>query len=203
MGGMVPLHKEAATFVTIGARVKQAIGMFDYRAEAGLQLGKGVGPATDNVSKVAYQADLEAGITFAPGTRLAINGAIASGDDGTTETNTAYDELYPTTHKWLGLMDVIGFRTNILSANVKFNTKFTDSLSLAIHGHIFSRLQQPALGYVGDQNLAGYEIDTMLKQDIGKFAYVQGLFGLFIPNSNHYATGTTAQYVEAQAGLKF
>lgn len=203
MGGMMAVHKDAATFVTIGARAKQAIGMFDYRAEAGVQVGKAVGPATENVTRLAYQADLEAGISFAPGTRLAVNGAIASGDDIATETNSAWDELFPTTHKFLGLMDVIGFRTNILSANVKFNTKFTDSLAFAIHGHVFSRLQQPALGYVGDDKLAGFEIDTMLKQDIGKFAYVQGLFGLFIPNGDHYATKTTAQYGEAQAGLKF
>lgn len=203
MGGMTPLHKDAATFVTVGARAKQSLGMFDYRAEAGLQFGKVVGPATDNVNKLAYQADLEAGLTFAPGTRLALNGAIASGNDPTTPTDSAWDELYPTTHKWFGLMDVAGLRTNILSANVKFNTKFTESLGLAVQGHVFATLEQPALGYVGDDNFAGVEIDTMLKQNIGKFAYVQGLFGLFIPNSNHYATATTAQYGEAQAGLKF
>ena len=203
MGGTMAVHKDAATFLTVGARVKQSLGMFDYRAEAGLQFGRQVGTATDNVGKFAYQADLEAGLTFAPGTRLSLNGAIASGNDPTSDTNGAWDELFPTTHKWFGLMDVIGFRTNILSANVKFNTKFTESLGFAVHGHVFSRLEQPALGYVGDQNLAGFEVDAMLKQSIGKFAYVQGLFGLFIPNSNHYATGTTAQYGEAQAGLKF
>ena len=203
MGGMMAVHKDAATFLTFGARAKQSFGMFDYRAEAGLQFGKQVGPATDNVSKFAYQADLEAGFTFAPGTRLAINGAIASGNDPTSDTNGAWDELFPTTHKWFGLMDVIGFRTNILSANVKFNTKFTESLGFAVHGHVFSRLEQPALGYVGDENLAGYEVNAMLKQNIGKYAFLHGLFGVFIPNSNHYATATTAQYGEAQAGLHF
>lgn len=205
MGGTTTVHKDGATFMTLGARAKQKIGMFDYRAEAGLQAGKQVAGAgaTDTVKKFAYQADIEAGVSPFPGTRIAINGAIASGNNPDEETNGAWDELYPTTHKWFGLMDVMGFRTNIMSANIKFATKFTQSTIFKVDAHVFSRLFQPALGYSGDKNFAGTEIDTQLVQKIGKWAYARGLFGAFIPSEAHYGTGTAAYYGAVQAGLKF
>src|SRR5690606_31116648 len=111
-------HKDGATFMTFGGRAKQKISVFDYRVEGGVQVGKAVGPATAAVDRVAYQVNGDLGVAPIKQLHLAVGGAVASGDDATTtDVNEAYDELYPTTHKWLGLMDVIGFRTNILSGN--------------------------------------------------------------------------------------
>lgn len=200
----VVTHKEGATHVTLGARVKQALGMFDYRVEAGVQLGKAVGPATENVGKSAYQIDGDFGLTFGPKIRVALGGAIASGDDpDTTDKNEAWDELYPTTHKWLGLMDVIGFRTNIASGNLKIKVPLGSSTVAQVHAHVFTVLEPGALGYVGDEDFAGYEVDAMVDQKIGEWAYAHALYGVFLPNEEHYASGDPAQYVEVQAGLKF
>lgn len=200
----VVTHKDGATHVTLGARVKQAVGMFDYRVEAGLQMGKTVGPATENIGKFAYQADGDVGLTFGPKIRIGVGGALASGDDSdTADKNEAWDELYPTTHKWLGLMDVIGFRTNIASGNLKVQVPIGSTTVAQVHAHVFTVLDPGALGYVGDEDFAGYEIDAMVAQKIGEWGYTRGLYGVFLPNSEHYATGDPAQFVEVQAGLKF
>jgi len=205
--GMTPdtqVHKDGATHATVGARIKQKLGAIDYRAEAGIQFGRAVGPATESLSKFAYQADAEVGFTLMPGTRIALNGAVASGDsDPTDDKNEAWDELYPTTHKWFGLMDVIGFRTNIMSANLKFGTKLAESTILKVHAHVFSRMEDNGLGFSGTKKLAGYEADTILVQKIGKFAYTKGMYSVFIPEEDHYGTTDLAHYGEIQAGLKF
>jgi hypothetical protein len=200
----VVAHKDGATFVTLGARVKQKVGMIDYRVEAGLQVGKTVGPATENIDKFAYQADGELGLSFGTGFRVSAGGALASGNDpDSDDKNEAWDELYPTTHKWFGLMDVIGFRTNIASANLKFKAPITESTIAEIHGHLFARMEDGGLGQTGDDKLAGYEVDAMLMQKIGKFAYTRGLYGIFLPNGDHYDTSEAAHFGEIQAGLKF
>lgn len=200
----VVTHKDGATHVTIGLRAKQKVGILDYRVEAGLQMGKTVGPATETIGKFAYQADGELGVSFAEGLRLSIGGAMASGNDpDSADKNEAWDELYPTTHKWFGLMDVIGLRTNIASANLAFAAPITPSTSAQLAGHVFARLEDGGLGQTGTDKLAGYEIDAGLMQKIGKFAYARGLYGIFLPNSDHYATGDAAHFGEVQAGLKF
>lgn len=216
------LQRDGATLFHLGLRFKQALAFFDYRFEGGVQAGEtvgavAVGPDPDGtlpaVETLAYHADLELGVAPVEGIRIAIGGLIASGDDPTTARNEGYNELFPTGHKFLGLMDVFGSRTNAASGYLKYNMGLTDSLALAVDGHLFARVEpnglDPALlgpsnlGQVGGDNFAGGEVDTQLIQKIGKWVSVRGLYGIFIPNENHYAESDPAHYVEVQAGLTY
>jgi len=206
MGGTVTTHRDAATFVTIGARAKQKLGVFDYRAEADLQLGKNQNAAGgDSLNKLAYQGDLELGIAPSEAFRIALGGLIASGNKAdSADKDEAYDELFPTTHKWLGLMDVIGLRTNVASAILKTQFNFTKTFGLSVDGHVFFRPEDGGLGRVNNDNsLAGFEVDAGLAKKIGKYALVRGLYGIFIPGQDHYASNVAAHYVEVEAGLRF
>ncbi|HSC85980.1 MAG TPA: alginate export family protein [Polyangiaceae bacterium] len=199
-----PLTRGGATELTLGARVKDKLGPIDYRVEAGIQFG--TRPLTSavggNQTVFAYQADGEVGYSFTPKLRLALNGIVASGDDAATPDGEGWHDLYPTGHKFLGLMDVIGARTNVGSAVLKLNAGITDSLKAVLDAHIFTRLQDGGLGQVGADKLAGYELDGQLIKKWGP-GHVRGLYGLFIPNSGHYASNDLAHYVEIEGGLVF
>lgn len=204
-GGTTVTHQDAATFVTFGARVKQKVGAFDYRAEADLQVGKSQAAAGDAVKKLGYQGDLEIGLTPIDALRISLNGLYASGNDtGTADKDEAYDELFPTTHKWLGLMDVIGLRTNVVSANLKVALKLGETMGLNVDGHLFMRPQDGGLGRIdNDVSLAGYEVDAGLAKKLGKHGTIRGLYGIFIPTADHYASNSAAHYLEIEAGMKF
>lgn len=199
-------HTDAATFMTFGARAKQKISIFDYRLEGGIQVGKAPVPAAEAVDKFAYQINGEIGIAPVEQFHIALGGAVASGDDPETlGKDESYDELYPTTHKWLGLMDVIGVRSNILSANLTADAKITQSTMLQIAGHIFQRMEENGLGRRPDatSDYAGTEVNAQLTQKIGAPAHVRGMYGIFLPNGDHYASDEVIYYTEIQAGLKF
>ncbi len=191
-------HVNSATFMTIGARVKQTIGVFDYRAEAGVQVGKSP-RGTEPLNKFAYQGDLEIGVSPVKGLRIALNGAFASGDgDPLDGQDQAYDELYPTTHKWMGLMDIIGVRSNIATGVLKLSYAAPSGTVFMVDGHVFARPETTA-----ESNLSGFEVDAQILQKLGKFAHVRGLYGIFLPQEDMYGSVVAAHYVELQAGVKF
>lgn len=202
----------AAHRMTGGLRVKNQVGWFDYRMEAGIQFGSTADQAPDGfmgdevaaVDTLAYQADLELGVSFPGKLRLAIEGLVASGDNPDTERNEGYDHLYPTDHNFLGLMDIIGARTNIASGNLKLMRPITKSLEARIDGHVFFRMEDGLLGSPElEAGFAGTEINTELKQALGQFASVRGLYGVFIPTSGHYLKDDVAHYVEVHSGVEF
>lgn len=207
-----PVSRGGATELTLGGRVKQKLGAFDYRLEAGLQVGdrpvvRAVtlgAPAV--VQALAYQVDGEVGYSFTPKFRLGLNGVVASGDNPDTPENEAWHQLYPTGHKFLGLMDVIGDRTNVASAVLKASLGVTDSLKAVLDAHLFARLQNGGLGQVAapaTTKFSGYEFDAQLIQKLGAPGYVRGLYGLFIPNSGHFVSNELAHYVEVEGGITF
>lgn len=203
----MPWHRDASTFGTFGARVKQKVAMFDYRLEGGIQYGTSPGgpPAGESRDTFAYMADGEVGITPIEGFHAAIGGLFVSGDDlDTADEMEGWNELFPTGHKFLGLMDVIGARTNVVSGNVKLSANAGPTTTIQLDGHVFARVEDGGLGRVPDSDaFAGVEIDTQVVQKIGQWAYTRGLLGVFVPNAGHYASDTTALYGEIQAGLKF
>lgn len=205
--GGADYQREGATLFTLGARAKQKINFFDYRLEAGLQFGESPGApnpggVADAATTLAYHADGEVGVSFGKA-RVGAGGFFASGDDPTSAENEAWTDLYPTGHKWLGLMDVIGPRTNIAGANLALSAGLLENLKLTVKGHMFFRVEDGGLGRTGDDSYAGSEIDTGLGYKIGKYANVRGLYGIFLANDDHYASGEPAHYSEVQAGFKF
>lgn len=194
-----------ATEFTLGARIKRAVENIDYRLEAGVQLGTRPIPVLfgGNQSVFAYQADGELGVTWEKKYRVALNGVIASGDNQDPGQSRGWHELFPTGHKFLGLMDVMGARTNIAQIAIKSQAQLNPSLRAALDAYLFSRLTEGGLGRSGSDQLAGYEIDAQLIQQLGRWGLVRGLYGLFIPHGNHYGTGSVAHYMEIQGGLQF
>lgn len=201
----VSLTRGGATEVTLGARVKQKVGALDYRLEAGTQVGTRPITGTTGGSQdvFAYQADGEIGFTLGSRLRLALNGVVASGDDPNTQDAEGWFELFPTGHKFLGLMDIIGPRTNVASGVFKGTAHLTDSLLFLLDAHVFTRLEDGGLGQTGTDKFAGYEVNTQLMQKIGAPGRLRGLYGIFIPNAGYYASGDPAHYVEIEAGIVF
>jgi hypothetical protein len=205
-------QRDGATLMTAGARAKQKLGVIDYRVEADLQFGQTAGTSTDAtvtqtaaISTLAYQAEAELGFAFSKKVRLGVGGNIASGNDAATPDNEAYNELFPTTHKWLGLMDVIGTRTNVGSGFFKFSAGLGETFSVMLDGHLFARPGAGGLGRVmgSTSGLAGGELNLQLKKQFGKWGSLRGLYGIFLANGDHYATDEAAHYVEIQGGIDF
>lgn len=163
--------------LTAGARVKGASAGVDWRAEAGVQVGRH--PMAE-VDALAYQADGELGYTVgqARNLRVGLNGFVASGDDpDTAETDEGWNQLFPTAHKWLGLMDFIGARTNVAGAALLLSSQLHARWKAYANVHEFHRLQdgaQPA-GRVGT------EVDLGVRFAIGQGTGLRFGYGLFAP----------------------
>ena len=205
-----PTEREPAAEVTFGVRAKQKVDMIDYRAEAGLQVGKrprgfpltAMGMAVpppaelDNADVMAYQIDAEVGVTPVDMLRLGLEGMLASGDDPTTaDKNEGWNELYPTAHKFLGLADIFHQggqkRTNVGSAVLHVTLKPTTELTLQLDGHIFTRMQ-PMAPMAKDGGFAGAEVDTGIGYALGKGLNLKALYAVFVPNEDFYPQGNVA-----------
>ncbi len=206
-------RQKSATEATLGARVKGKAAIVDYRAEAGFQFGKKpiaptfLVPRPDTKSKTAYQLDGEIGVLPAAGFRVGLEGLVASGDDvNTLDEDEGYDELYPTSHKWLGLMDVMGPRTNVLSGvlHVKYAI---EPVTFLLDGHYFAR---PKRGADHKHGAVGEEIDFNVAYAIGKGFSLRGLYGVFLPNEDFWtpkspdkgAAGDPLHFFELQFGYE-
>jgi len=211
-------EREAAGEVTFGVRAKQRVGMLDYRAEAGLQLGSRVGAAPmpmamapaelESPSVLAYQGDAELGVfVLEDKLRIGLEGLIASGDDPTTgDEAEGWNELYPTAHKFLGLADVFvqggQKRTNVVSGVLHLTLKPVADLAIQIDGHVFSRPEAP--NAMLDSGFAGAEIDAGLAYMLGKGLVLRGLYGVFLPDDDFYPVGAVmasadpAHYLEVE-----
>jgi len=210
-GDAFSYQRDGATLFTLGVRHLQKLGIFDYRLEAGAQAGESATSSTDATDVVAearttraFQVDGEVGLSPVPQLRLSLGANYASGDDPSTPENEGYNHLYPTGHKWLGWTDVIGARTNVTSGFFKVTAGLSSGLSAELDLHLFVR---PELGGLGEaaaasSQLAGGEVNAQLLQKLGKFASVRGMYGIFIPNRDHYGTPDPAHYFELQAGIE-
>lgn len=194
-----------AVQMTAGARWLQNFGTLDLRLEAGMQLGRRRLGSGANPEVFAFHADLEIGVVIRSKLRVSVEALFASGDDTTSETLEAWDELFPTTHKFLGLTDIIGIRSNVASGvlHAKYgHGAFVFKVDL----HAFLR---PETGD-GQAAFAGVEADINVIFKITKGMSVRGLYALFVPGSNHFlaaevptgALGPLANYVELQYGLQ-
>ncbi len=193
--------QEGSSFFTFGARVKQTIDMFDYRLEAGLQVGTTSVPQADARDKLAWQVDGGIGISPVKGLRIGLGGLAASGDKASSaDKDEGWNQLYPTAHKFLGLADVFGGRTNAASGNFDISFKASDALVLKVQGHALSRLEENAAG----EKYQGTEIDTHIIHPIGGGAALRGMYAVFLPNKDYYAgLDDKVHFFEAQFGYNF
>jgi len=180
---------------TTGLRIKQRLGPLDYRAEGGVQTGHR--PALGGKQSVrAFQADIELGLNLLEDRfRLAVEGLYASGDDPTTPLEAeGWDQLYPTAHKWLGLSDIIGPRTNVYGPVGHLGIRLLEPLRLEWHAHAFYRPQRADAA----DAYAGTEIDTVVRYGLGSGLELRGLWAYFAASEDHFAEDGTANYGELE-----
>jgi len=133
----------------------------------------------------------------------------ASGDDPSTGKFTRYHPLFPTAHRWLGYMDLIG-RQNIQSGVLHTSLKFSPKWSATFDLHSFWRVDEGDLVYsiVTGTPLAGQavpptsgakhvgeEIDAVIVYRYNDFVALEGAGGLFLPaNYLENAVGTAMSW---------
>ncbi|MCA9577382.1 MAG: alginate export family protein [Polyangiales bacterium] len=176
---------------TLGVRARQRIGLFDYRAEAGVQLGR-----TGAAKLRAFQFDAEAGVTLAQDhLRLALEGFYASGDDPGTAKNEAWDQLYPTAHIWLGFADIIGGRSNVAGAVFHAAVNANAELRFTLDTHLFVR---PEAGALSGDGLAGFEADVGARWQIGTGLALRANYSLFRAFTDAYPVDELAHFAELE-----
>lgn len=212
---------KSAALLTLGARVKYHTGPVDYRVEGGVQGGSRIkGAGTQHTlagtlqHKQAYSAVGEVGLSLLDQhLRLALEGNYASGDDSSTATDDeGWDELFPTAHRALGLMDVmvgtdLQKRRNIYSGAAKVEAKTTRSTVLRLDAHLFGRPRAPT----GRSAYSGAELDAQAIWSVGRAVKLRGLYGAFFPGSNAFpaanatipANDQVAHYFEAELRCDF
>jgi hypothetical protein len=189
-----PDPDELAANVTVGSRFKKKMGNLDIRAEAGVQFWAAGGPGG-----FAWHGLAEVGHKLGDATRVAAQGFAASGDDPTTTENEGWRQLYPTAHKFMGWMDIIGPRTNIMGGILRGRHK-VGKTALGADAHVFLRMQ-PSTAGGSDDALAGIEIDTFAKHPLGKNLFVKGGYSIFLPGEDVYGPDKDpVHYVEATLG---
>jgi hypothetical protein len=187
--------QEQAFELTAGTRVKQRQGPIDYRLETGVQLGSRPADAGAARKALAYHAEAEVGAyLLADAIRTAIGGFYASGDDPDTMRNEGWNQLFPTAHKFLGVADIIGARTNITGGLARASYRLSSKLVLAADGHLFVRPH----GADGTSTYAGTELDTGAAYTVGGGLKLRGGYSLFLPSKSQYGSSTPAHFAELE-----
>ena len=178
--------------VTIGGRFRYRVEIVDMRVETGLQVGRD----SSSAGITAGHVDGEVGLNLADNRfRLGLEGQFASGNNATTSDNEAYNQLFPTAHAFLGLMDITGGRSNVASGVLHLMARPIPQLAFKLDVHVFAR---PEVG-AGQDNLFGGEGDLNVIWTPGAGFRVRGLYGLFIPNEGFFGPGADpAHYLELE-----
>ena len=105
-----------------GARLLGDMGMLFYEFEANAQMGK-----ADKVDRKAMTADLNVGTNLMDKATVSLYGSY---------TTSAYDQFFPTAHKFFGDADRFG-RKNITDIAVKTKWNCSDQWTTRLDGHYF------------------------------------------------------------------
>jgi len=188
--------------VTLGSRVKHDAGLLDYRLEAGIQLGSA--PADQSI--FAWHGDLEVGVQLLDDAlRVAVEGFYATGDDpDSTDTNEAWNHLFPTAHKWMGFADIIGARSNVTGGVLHLALSPADGWKINADGHLFVRPEDtidatdPMMPVTIESGMAGIEGDFGVAYTIAAGLRARTNYSLFLPSEDWYGTTDTAHFWELE-----
>ena len=187
---------------TFGLRAVGRSGALDYRLEAGAQTGRHrPSPQSSGQTARAFQIDAEVGLNLlANALRVGLEGFLASGDDPATDRYEGWDQLYPTAHKWLGLMDVTGPRSNVGGGVLHLSASPVRPVRLMLQAHVFAR---PVVANGVDHYL-GSELDVGAAYVIGPGFVARALYGAYLPNERGpFATAKAAHYLETELRFDF
>jgi hypothetical protein len=155
------------------------------------------GAAGTNIDSLAYHIDAEVGMSFLDGDfRVGLEGMYASGNDPTTPDAEGWNQLFPTAHKFLGLSDAFGARTNVVSGVLHLMYKPVAGLTAAIDTHFLMRPEPVAA--MGPDGYAATEIDFNLGYAIGPGLVLRGLYAVFVPDDDIYPADDVLHYVELE-----
>lgn len=143
-GGPVAGGPTARDIATVGVRLKSLPGKlkgWDYSLETVAQFGSvNVGGALGRIDHEAYAAHFGGGYTFKDVTaspRLGLQYNYSSGDENPADgVSRTLDNLFPTNHKFYGMMDIVGLRN---MHNVAFSLSATPAKGLKVSAdyHLF------------------------------------------------------------------
>lgn len=147
---------------TVGVRLYGACGTsaFDYDLEGDYQFGD---RGEAGIEAWAAAAQLGYLVPDCPvHSRLFLGADYATGDDDLQDADaTRYDQLYPTGHAFLGLIDVIG-RQNILAFSAGITAEPAKKIKTKLEGHWFERAESGdgVFDAAGNQVIAGGASDA-------------------------------------------
>ncbi|MFW5968929.1 MAG: alginate export family protein, partial [Persicimonas sp.] len=181
--------------IGLGSRLAGKWGMVDGTAEGMYQLGSnceefgGVEEecTDETIDRRAWMIDAELGVELYEPNDVRAFAAFshATGDDPETdETIEGYFQFYPTAHKWLGLMDLIGPRTNIQELRGGASASL-GPVDLRESVHYFRRLEPEA-------ESVGLEFDTTVGASLSDVLGLSAGHGLFVPEEGASSNGEPA-----------
>lgn len=183
-----PANLPRLSTTTLGSRVRYRAEAWDVRAEAGVQLQTSSAAGADLA--LAYHADAEVGLRFGTRFRLSAHALFASGANG--DNVAAWNQLFPTAHAFLGLSDIMGARSNVVAGVLHAWGQLAEGLTGNIDVHVFARPEGATSGY------SGLETDVGLGWTIGRGLVLRGMYALFVPSEDAYATSSPAHYAELE-----
>lgn len=181
--------------ITLGARAKGSLSLMDLEVEGAFQPGtmcvQDMNGCTDmdiDISAWFFDTELGVGVKKPNKLRGFVGFGMASGDDpDTTGTFEGYNHLYPTAHKFLGRMDIIGPRTNIQEIRAGFNWEAWIAHGSLVY-HDFSRLMP-------ESERSGGELDLTVWFHIIEGLKFEAVYGLFLPDEGLSNSDTSPEGV--------
>lgn len=185
-----------ATEVTLGARAQKRLDRATFRMETGLQIGERPGSRAD---VLAYHLDADVMVAVHDRVQLGAAGTYASGDDPDTRDLEGWNQLYPTAHKFLGLMDIMGGRSNVGAAGWKARARAEHDIDLGLDGHFFFRPET----LDGVDAYTGFEADGWIAHKLGEGLALRGQYSMFVPNvAGPLVEDELAHYLELQLSYR-
>ncbi len=215
---------QAGDYVTLGTRIKSVpgkLGPWDYETELTGQAGSLVANSADTNlvdattrrrNLLAWASHLAGGYTFTgeEKIRLGLEYDYASGNsDPSSGTNTSFQNLFPTNHKFYGYMDLFAWR-NMHDARAQFNITPIKKLALDLDYHAFwvadtsdawfrANATTPVRGVGAGatardhaNNFAGQEVDLAFTYPLAKWIRLHGGYSHFFAGPYLHDTGGAA-----------
>jgi hypothetical protein len=180
------------SLMTAGGLLKGRWAVVDVTVEGAFQAGSACKTAPDAGLCVegdndlqAWFVDAEVGVNVEKRARVGVGFGQATGDDPRTEDKIeSYDQLYPTAHLFLGLMDLIGPRSNVREVRLVGWWKPVEEVKLDARVHDFVRLRsKPGADWKSaESEHVGNELDLIVDWAPLKGLGLQAGYGLFLPD---------------------
>jgi len=183
--------KKELSRVSFGAYSSKWIDNFYYEATFGYQTGS----VHDTVDIAAWMVQAEARYKVNPDMNLclAAGADITSGDDpDTNDKNEAWNELYPTAHKFRGFMDFFTGtqQAGLMDIYLRGKIAPSENTLARLDFHIFNTMQDYASAVDGKNTKSvGNELDLTLTCNAVSSSKINFGYSVFMPSEDWLGTG--------------